>query len=150
MKNRWWWWWRWRPLHSQPSHFSTPLTLQLKNDCGLMVRSLLVTGLREYSITSAFNDSRFSPITRDELPRLTVSVSILMVRNSTFYFLTKNQNQISIFTFHHAQGFEEARGYLDWTLGVHGIRIEFLNERGSVRTATFLPKVASEQGKLHC
>jgi len=77
--------------------------------------------LREYAITSAFNDSRFSPIIRDELPRLTVTVSILM-------------------------GFEETRGYLDWTLGVHGIRIEFLNERGSVRTATFLPKIASEQG----
>lgn len=36
-------------------------------------------GLREYAITSALKDSRFSPITRDELPRLTVSVSILQV-----------------------------------------------------------------------
>uniref|UniRef100_A0A182TF35 AMMECR1 domain-containing protein n=1 Tax=Anopheles melas TaxID=34690 RepID=A0A182TF35_9DIPT len=54
-------------------------------------------------------------------PLLTVSVSIL-------------------------QGFEEARGYLDWTLGIHGIRIEFYNERGSKRTATYLPQVATEQG----
>lgn len=46
------------------------------------------------------------------------------------------------------QGFEEARGYLDWTLGVHGIRIEFLNERGSKRSATYLPKVATEQGRF--
>lgn len=45
------------------------------------------------------------------------------------------------------QGFEEARGYLDWTIGVHGIRIEFINERGSKRTATYLPQVAREQGK---
>lgn len=44
------------------------------------------------------------------------------------------------------QGFEDARGYLDWTIGVHGIRIEFINERGSKRTATYLPKVAIEQG----
>ncbi|KAJ6637088.1 hypothetical protein Bhyg_09814 [Pseudolycoriella hygida] len=81
----------------------------------------LHSGLKEYAITSAFNDSRFSPITRDELPRLSVTVSILM-------------------------GFEAARDYLDWTLGVHGIRIEFLNDGGSVRTATFLPNIASEQG----
>lgn len=46
------------------------------------------------------------------------------------------------------QGFEDARGYLDWTLGVHGIRIEFLNERGSKRTATYLPHVASDQGNI--
>lgn len=82
----------------------------------------LHSGLREYAITSALKDSRFSPITVDEFPRLTVSVSIL-------------------------QGFEEANGYLDWTLGVHGIRIEFLSERGMKRTATYLPQVATEQGK---
>lgn len=44
------------------------------------------------------------------------------------------------------KGFQEARDYLDWTLGVHGIRIEFLNERGSKRSATYLPSVATEQG----
>jgi AMMECR1 domain-containing protein len=32
-------------------------------------------------------------------------------------------------------------------LGVHGIRIEFLNDRGSKRSATYLPKVATEQGE---
>jgi uncharacterized protein (TIGR00296 family) len=82
----------------------------------------LHSGIREYAITSAFKDSRFSPITRDEVPRLWVSVSIL-------------------------QCFEEANNYLDWTLGVHGIRIEFLNERGSKRSATYLPEVAPEQGE---
>uniref|UniRef100_T1GS44 AMMECR1 domain-containing protein n=1 Tax=Megaselia scalaris TaxID=36166 RepID=T1GS44_MEGSC len=77
--------------------------------------------LREYALTSALRDSRFSPITREEFPKLTVSVSIL-------------------------QNFEEARGFLDWSLGIHGIRIEFLNERGMKRTATYLPQVATEQG----
>lgn len=81
----------------------------------------VIAGLREYAITSALKDSRFSPITREELPRLTVSVSIL-------------------------QDFEEARGHLDWSIGVHGIRIEFVNERGARRTATYLPQVAPEQG----
>lgn len=31
-------------------------------------------------------------------------------------------------------------------IGVHGIRIEFVTERGSQRSATYLPEVASEQG----
>lgn len=35
---------------------------------------------------------------------------------------------------------------MDWVLGVHGIRIEFVTERGSKRSATYLPQVATEQG----
>lgn len=31
-------------------------------------------------------------------------------------------------------------------VGVHGIRIEFLNEKGHKKTATYLPEVAIEQG----
>uniref|UniRef100_U5EU58 AMMECR1 domain-containing protein n=1 Tax=Corethrella appendiculata TaxID=1370023 RepID=U5EU58_9DIPT len=94
---------------------------RLRGCIGTFSAMRLHSGLREYAITSALKDSRFSPITRDEIPTLTVSVSIL-------------------------QGFEEARGYLDWQRGVHGIRIEFYNERGSRRTATYLPQVAVEQG----
>ena len=45
--------------------------------------------------------------------------------------------------------FEDSRDYLDWVIGVHGIRIEFYTEKGSKRTATFLPEVASEQGWDH-
>lgn len=94
---------------------------RLRGCIGTFSAMHLHSGLREYALTSALKDSRFSPITREEFPRLTVSVSIL-------------------------QNFEEARGYLDWTLGIHGIRIEFLNERGCKRTATYLPQVATEQG----
>lgn len=51
----------------------------------------LHNGLKEYALTSALKDSRFDPITRDELPRLTVSVSILQVSiiistNLSIYF----------------------------------------------------------------
>ncbi|XP_066138150.1 AMMECR1-like protein isoform X1 [Euwallacea fornicatus] len=81
----------------------------------------LQTGLREYAITSAFKDSRFSPITRDEFSKLSVSVSIL-------------------------RHFEDGDDFLDWEVGMHGIRIEFVNEKGNKRTATYLPEVASEQG----
>ncbi|RWS31560.1 hypothetical protein B4U80_02255 [Leptotrombidium deliense] len=81
----------------------------------------LHTGLREYAVTSAFKDSRFSPITRDEFAKLHVSVSIL-------------------------RHFEDGSDYLDWEIGVHGIRIEFYTEKGTKRTATYLPEVAPEQG----
>ncbi|OQV17966.1 AMME syndrome candidate gene 1-like protein [Hypsibius exemplaris] len=81
-------------------------------------------GLREYAITSAVQDSRFSPITKDELPKLTVAVSILT-------------------------NFEPATDYLDWEVGVHGIRIEFSGDKGGKKSATYLPEVAHEQGWDH-
>ena len=73
---------------------------------------------------SALKDSRFSPITRDEFPKLYVSVSIL-------------------------RHFEDGADYLDWEVGLHGIRIEFHNEKGNKKTATYLPEVATEQGNGH-
>ena len=44
--------------------------------------------------------------------------------------------------------FEDGADCMDWDIGTHGIRIEFLNERGSKKTATYLPEVPSEQGML--
>jgi len=81
-------------------------------------------GLRDYSIKSATEDGRFQPINRGELHNLYVSVSLLTQ-------------------------FEEAKDYLDWEVGVHGIKIVFHNENGSKRSATFLPEVASEHGWDH-
>ena len=68
-------------------------------------------------------DSRFSPVARDELPKLHVSVSILC-------------------------HFVDAADFLDWEIGVHGIRIEFYTERGTKKTATYLPEVPREQGQF--
>lgn len=42
--------------------------------------------------------------------------------------------------------FEDGTDYLDWEIGKHGILIEFYNEKGNKRTATFLPDVALDQG----
>ena len=50
-----------------------------------------------FAFFSAMKDSRFSPVAREELAKLHVSVSILC-------------------------HFEDADGYLDWEIGVHGIR----------------------------
>ncbi|CAF2060737.1 unnamed protein product [Rotaria magnacalcarata] len=84
----------------------------------------LAQGLREYAITSATNDSRFSPISRDEYPLLSCAVSILT-------------------------HFEPCSSYMDWDVGIHGIRIEYFNERGAKRSATYLPEVAHENGWNH-
>jgi hypothetical protein len=84
----------------------------------------LHSGLREYAISSAIKDSRFSPITKEEFPCLYCSVSILT-------------------------RFEEVQDYLDWEIGRHGIRIEFYNEKEHRKTATYLPEVPGEQGWDH-
>ncbi|CAH0382409.1 unnamed protein product [Bemisia tabaci] len=98
--------------------------LKLRGCIGTFNSINLHSGLREYAVTSAFKDPRFSPISADEFSRLHVSVSIL-------------------------RHFEDGSDYTDWEVGVHGIRIEFPNEKGHKRTATYLPEVASEQGWDH-
>ncbi|XP_017491106.1 PREDICTED: AMME syndrome candidate gene 1 protein-like, partial [Rhagoletis zephyria] len=68
----------------------------------------LHTGLRDYALSSALRDSRFKPIGKEEFNKLHVCVSLLL-------------------------NFEDGNDYLDWAVGVHGIRIEFRNENGSKR-----------------
>jgi len=94
---------------------------KLRGCIGTFNEMHLHQGLREYAVTSAMKDSRFNPVAREELARLHVSVSILC-------------------------HFEDAADFLDWEIGIHGIRIEFYNERGARKTATYLPEVPSEQG----
>lgn len=96
----------------------------LRGCIGTFKATNLHLGLRDYAIQSATKDERFPPINLNELANLYVSVSILT-------------------------RFEEANSYLDWEVGVHGIRIEFYTERGGKRSATYLPEVASEQGWNH-
>jgi len=94
---------------------------RLRGCIGTFSEMELHSGLREYSLTSAMKDSRFSPMSRDEVPHLQVTVSILCE-------------------------FEDGEHWEDWRLGIHGIRIEFNNERGSKKTATYLPEVPTAQG----
>nr|KAF6491688.1 AMMECR nuclear protein 1 [Molossus molossus] len=50
---------------------------RLRGCIGTFSAMNLHSGLREYTLTSALKDSRFPPMTRDELPRLFCSVSLL-------------------------------------------------------------------------
>ncbi|KAH9425354.1 AMME chromosomal region protein 1-like, partial [Dermatophagoides pteronyssinus] len=97
---------------------------RLRGCIGTFTAIPLHVGLRDYALSSALRDSRFKPITKDEFNKLHVCVSLLM-------------------------NFEDGNDYLDWIIGVHGIRIEFRNENGIKRTATYLPEVATEQNWNH-
>ncbi|CBX98433.1 hypothetical protein IAQ61_010523 [Plenodomus lingam] len=80
----------------------------------------LPTGLSSYALTAAFDDGRFSPISASELPSLEVGVTLLT-------------------------DFEPAKDAWDWEVGVHGLRISFM-DKGRRLGATYLPDVAREQG----
>jgi len=80
----------------------------------------LEKGLETYSLTSAFEDTRFSPIAQHLIPSLSCSLTLLA-------------------------DFEECDGPMDWELGKHGIRISFTH-RYRKHGATYLPDVAVEQG----
>lgn len=80
----------------------------------------LEQGLETYALTSAFEDTRFSPIPAHIIPNLSSALTLL-------------------------SDFEECSGPTDWQLGKHGIRISFTH-RYRKHGATYLPDVAVEQG----
>ena len=76
--------------------------------------------LPKYALLSSLGDFRFPPITLAELPFLRCAVSLLV-------------------------NYEDCTAYNDWTLGVHGIIIEFtVNE--VKYSGTYLPDVANTMG----
>jgi uncharacterized protein (TIGR00296 family) len=73
-----------------------------------------------YSLIAALQDTRFRPVTLEEVPTLSAYISLLT-------------------------DFEVIEDPLDWTVGTHGIEIEF-DGNGKKHRGTFLPNVAPEQG----
>ncbi|GMT05303.1 hypothetical protein PENTCL1PPCAC_27477, partial [Pristionchus entomophagus] len=99
---------------------------RLRGCIGTFAEEKLPEGLAEYALTAGLKDSRFDPISIQELPQLQCGVSLLVQ-------------------------FEPAANYLDWQVGVHGIRIHFTDPTagGARRSGVFLPEVATEQGWNH-
>ncbi|KAG0084726.1 AMME syndrome candidate protein 1 protein [Podila epicladia] len=93
--------------------------LHLRGCIGNFSAMPLRTGLTEYALLSAFNDHRFAPIENEEVKALVCGVSLL-------------------------HSFEDGDDYLDWEIGKHGIRIEFVDHHGRNLTSTYLPEVALE------
>ncbi|KAL4775291.1 AMMECR1 domain-containing protein [Aspergillus nidulans var. acristatus] len=92
----------------------------LRGCIGTFEAQELSHGLKSYALTSAFDDTRFSPIPESLVPSLSCSLTLL-------------------------GSFEPCTNALDWTLGTHGIRISFVH-RGRRFGATYLPDVPVEQG----
>lgn len=70
----------------------------------------------EYAVLSAMNDTRFSPVTSEELPKIEISISAM-------------------------SPIVEVKSHEDFKVGIHGILI-----KKNGRQAIFLPQVAVEQG----
>ncbi|KAI9684099.1 MAG: hypothetical protein M1829_003369 [Trizodia sp. TS-e1964] len=109
-----------RPLFVTWNTVSSGGSKSLRGCIGTFEAQELDAGLRSYALTSAFDDTRFSPITKRELPTLEVGVTLLT-------------------------DFEPADGPEDWEIGTHGLRISFTYHSKRLG-ATYLPDVALEQG----
>ncbi|KAL1303099.1 hypothetical protein AAFC00_006540 [Neodothiora populina] len=93
----------------------------LRGCIGTFQAQPLEEGLSDYALTSAFEDHRFMPISKELLPKLQCCVTLL----TNFSAPTRDP--------------------FDWTIGVHGIRISFTSHSNRLG-ATYLPDVALEQG----
>ncbi|XP_052170867.1 uncharacterized protein At2g38710-like isoform X2 [Diospyros lotus] len=95
---------------------------RLRGCIGTLEAYSLISGFRDYALTSALKDRRFPPIQAKELPYLECTVSILT-------------------------NYETGLHYLDWEIGKHGMIIEFTDpDYGTRRNATYLPEVAAHEG----
>ncbi|CCH40689.1 hypothetical protein BN7_223 [Wickerhamomyces ciferrii] len=92
----------------------------LRGCIGTFADQPLEKGIKEYAEISAFQDPRFDAISPAEFSKLSVDITLL-------------------------QNFTRGEDALDWELGKHGIRIHF-NYKGSVKSGTYLPSVAVDQG----
>eukprot|EP01022_Parablepharisma_sp_SALTPOND_P007983 TRINITY_DN135021_c2_g1_i1.p3 TRINITY_DN135021_c2_g1~~TRINITY_DN135021_c2_g1_i1.p3 ORF type:complete len:312 (-),score=47.61 TRINITY_DN135021_c2_g1_i1:114-1049(-) len=95
-------------------------TETLRGCIGTFSKEDVKKALPLYALISAFDDSRFPPISLHEMPYLTCTVSFL--RNFT---KITNPN--------------------DWEIGKHGLQIRF-EDKGTKYDATFLPEVPKEEG----
>ncbi|KAJ7970592.1 AMMECR1 family [Quillaja saponaria] len=95
---------------------------RLRGCIGTLEARNLISGFKDYALTSALRDRRFSPIQAKELPLLECTVSVLT-------------------------DYETANHYLDWEVGKHGVIIEFTDpDYNTRRSATYLPDVAANEG----
>ena len=93
---------------------------ELRGCVGTFGQDDLQKNLIRYTFISAFKDSRFPPISKNEIKKLNCEVSLLVQ-------------------------FEEAKTPVDWVVGTHGIDIDFEDKNGESYSATFLPEVAEDE-----
>ena len=86
--------------------------LSLRGCIGSFSSLDLYSGLNSYAQLSAFKDTRFDPISKQELQHLQVGVSLLT-------------------------DFEQASSWNDFEIGKHGIRIKFERYSGMIHIVIF-------------
>ena len=106
----------WNTVSQRSGHKS------LRGCIGTFEAHELSRGLRDYALTAAFDDTRFPPISRDELATLSCSITLLT-------------------------NFTTCKDAFDWDLGTHGIRISFMYH-GKRYGATYLPDVSVQDAPL--
>lgn len=92
---------------------------RLRGCIGTFLSSQTESGVSSYALVSAFEDPRFPPISKSELPLLTVDVTLL-------------------------DHFRPIELPTDWEVGTHGLKVQ-LTQGGHSYLGTFLPSVAEEQ-----
>lgn len=96
--------------------FVTYLKNGVRRGCiGTFSSAPLSQNLTQFALISALRDERYSPVTLEELPEMSVYISIL-------------------------HSFEKMDNSLDWELGKHGINIDF-KVGGEEHGGTYLPNV---------
>lgn len=90
---------------------------QLRGCIGTFGKPRLAQGLQQYAVISAFEDDRFTPIQKEELPKLRCGINLL-------------------------HQFEYGNNVYDWEIGKHGVHIYFSHPKtGRKCSATYLPLV---------
>ena len=89
---------------------------ELRGCIGTFAPQKLSKILGKYALISALEDTRFDPISKKEVPKLNVGLSLLV-------------------------NFTDIEDPLEWEVGRHGIEIEF-EVNGRHYSGTFLPEVA--------
>ena len=97
---------------------------ELRGCIGTFSKDNLEKNLMRYTFSSAFKDSRFPPISKNEVKYLSCEVSLL-------------------------DHFEKANSPVDWVIGKHGIDIDFDDQKGNNYSATYLPHVAEKENWDH-
>lgn len=104
----------------------------LRGCIGTFSKLPLEVGIGRFALVAALEDTRFSPISENELPNLKCYCNILQNCETIFSSLKKTDTQHDIF---------------NWTIGKHGIELKFRDpSNNKLRSATFLPDVMVEQG----
>lgn len=99
--------------------------LRLRGCIGTLEPRHIHKAIKDYALTSALHDRRFTPMTWKEVPRLQCTVSLLT-------------------------NYEDADHHLDWEIGKHGLIIAFCCPQGGASySATYLPEIAQDQGWSH-